>query len=164
VEYPIQISSFDPNFHDKHIAVQPLPFADMDDKYPMFNGRGYPDTVNPAVLANTFDGRPSQKINARITATAGQRILLRVSSLSTTSYHSLRVLGIPMTVVGRGSRHLEQPYQTSTITLGGGEAVDVILDTTDVPPGTYPLYTTNLDHLNNFAEEYGGMMTEIRIQ
>ena len=33
VEYPLQIGGFDPNFHEEHIAVQPLPFAPMDDNY-----------------------------------------------------------------------------------------------------------------------------------
>ena len=51
VEVPIQIGSMDPNFHDEHIGVQPLPFAQMHDDYPMLNGRGYPDTVNPAAAA-----------------------------------------------------------------------------------------------------------------
>ena len=46
VEYPIQLGGVDANFHDQHIAIQPLPFAAMDDKYAMLNGRGYPDTVN----------------------------------------------------------------------------------------------------------------------
>ena len=41
---------FDPNFHDASEAVQPLPFAVMKDTYAMLNGRGYPDTVNPAAL------------------------------------------------------------------------------------------------------------------
>ena len=47
VDFPIQIASFDPDFHDASLTVQPLPFALMKDNYPMFNGRGYPDTVNP---------------------------------------------------------------------------------------------------------------------
>jgi hypothetical protein len=47
--------------------------------------------------------------------------------------------------------------------LGGGESIDVILDTTDVPTGTYFLYTTNLYNLSNDAEDFGGMMTEIVI-
>jgi hypothetical protein len=46
VDYPIQIASFDPDFHDASFTVQPLPFAMMEDKYPMLNGRGYPDTCN----------------------------------------------------------------------------------------------------------------------
>jgi len=142
----------------------------MRDTYPMLNGRGYPDTVNPAELANSFDERTSQKVNAIVAAEQGQRVLLRISSLSTTSYHTLTVQGIPMQVVGRGARKLgpandpSQYYKTNSITLGGGEAVEVILDTADVAPGTYFLYTTNLDNLANNEEDYGGMMTEIVVQ
>ena len=55
-------------------------------------------------------------------------------------------------------------YQTNSITLGGGESIDVILDATDIPAGTYFLYSTNLDHLSNDAENFGGMMTEIVVQ
>jgi hypothetical protein len=174
VDYPIQIASFDPFFHDQHLAIQPLPFALMVDKYPMLNGRGYPDTVNPNPLTNTAgdDGyaaanHESQKVNARIAATKGQKILLRISSLSTTSFHTLLALGIPMKVVGKGARMLVGPtgkklyYHTSSVDLGGGESADVILDTKDVAAGTYFLYVTNLNHLSNDTEDYGGMMTEI---
>ena len=45
--------------------------------------------------------------------------------------------------------------------MGGGESTDVILDSKDIPKGTYFLYSTNLDHLSNAAENFGGMMTEI---
>lgn len=179
VDYPIQIAAFDPNFHDASMNTQPLPFALMVDRYPMLNGRGYPDTINPAELVNTASDEgwpdlPSQKIPALITATQGQKILLRISSLSTTSFHTLTVLGIPMKVVGKGSRLLRGPspdggttpgqnlyYMTNSVTLGGGNAMDVILDTDQVDAGTYFLYTTNLDHLSNDNEDFGGMMTEI---
>jgi hypothetical protein len=174
VEYPIQISAFDPDFHDASLTVQPLPFAMMDDKYPMLNGRGYPDTVNTAELYNTasdegYMDRPSQKIHSLITATKGEKILLRISSLSTTSFHTITVPGIPMRVVGTGARQLRGPggldtsYMTNSVDLGGGEIRDVILDTTNVEPGTYVLYSTNLNHLSNNAEDFGGMMTEIVI-
>ena len=94
----------------------------------------------------------------------------RITSVSTTQYHTLRVLGIPMRVVGRGARLLRGPgegqdisYVTSSINIGGGEAIDVILDTEGVAPGTYFLYDTQYNFLSNFTEDYGGMMTEIRI-
>ncbi len=174
VDYPIQIAAFDPNFHDASMNTQPLPFALMVDRYPMLNGRGYPDTVNPLELENTavdagWDNSFSQRINSLITATKGQKILLRISSLSTTSFHTLTVLGIPMKVVGKGSRLLRGPgpdgknlfYETNSVNLGGGEAVDVILDTAQVDAGKYFLYTTNLDNLSNDKEDFGGMMTEI---
>jgi hypothetical protein len=50
------------------------------------------------------------------------------------------------------------------VTLGGGEAYDIILDATTVPAGTYFMYTTNLYGLNNNDEDFGGMMTEIVVQ
>ena len=83
-----------------------------------------------------------------------------------------------MLVVGNGSRILRGAdvdteastgndlyYETAAVTLGGGESVDVILDLEkyNVPAGTYFLYATNLDHLNNNEEDFGGMMTEIVI-
>jgi FtsP/CotA-like multicopper oxidase with cupredoxin domain len=171
VDFPVQIHAFDSNFHDLHLAVQPLPFAMMKDNYPMLNGRGYPDTVNTGWLPapDMNGGKPSQKVSAKITATAGQKILLRMSSLSTVDFYTLQVLGIPMKVVGKDAKLLRSStgqnmyYTTNSVTLGGGEAVDVILDTAGVAPGTYFLYTTDLNNLNNNAEDYGGMMTEIQL-
>jgi hypothetical protein len=61
-------------------------------------------------------------------------------------------------------------YYTNSITLAGGESLDVILDATNLaapgtgnPPTTYYLYTPNLDHLSNDAENFGGLMTEVHI-
>jgi FtsP/CotA-like multicopper oxidase with cupredoxin domain len=178
VEAPIQIHSFDPKFHEADLTIQPLPFAAMKDTYPMLNGRGYPDTVNTGDLPAPLDDQGSplnnglspQKVNALITATSGQKILIRFSSLATTNYHSLQTtLGVPMKVVGKDARLLrglngeDLTYMTNIIILGGGESTDAIVDTTGVAPGTYFLYTTNLDHLSNEKEDFGGMMTEIVI-
>jgi FtsP/CotA-like multicopper oxidase with cupredoxin domain len=174
VDYPIQITGFDPVFHENNLYVQPLPFADMKDKYMMLNGRGYPDTINPAVFYNTFSdlpsgGKPSQPIHSIITAQKGQRILLRISSLSTVHISTLASFGIPMRVVGKDAKHLRGTtgqnlhYNTNSVTLGGGQSVDVILDTKDVAPGTYFLYSRNLWELSNDKEDFGGMMTEITI-
>ena len=179
VEFPIQMSSFDGAFHDASETVQPLPFALMRDDYPMLNGRGYPDTVAagpmapPSRTGNPADsengGIVSQYEDALITANAGQKILLRISNISITRYFTLKSLGIPMTVVGRDARLLRGPtgenlyYDTNSVTLGGGETNDVILDTTDIAPGTYFLYTSNLNYLSNGTEDFGGMMTEIVI-
>jgi FtsP/CotA-like multicopper oxidase with cupredoxin domain len=170
VEVPIQLTSLDPVFHDASQSTQPLPFADMLDTYPLINGRGYPDTVAGAITPPAQNGsQATQGENALVEATVGQKILLRVSSLSTTEFFSLRALGLDMQVIGMGSRQLRttsdvpNPYLTNTITLGGGEAIDVIIDTAGVTPGTYYLYTTNLNHLSNDTEDFGGMMTEIVI-
>lgn len=171
VEYPIQIGAFDHNFHDASASVQPLPFAEMRDTYAMLNGRGYPDTTNPAALPAPVEngGKVSQPVSSLITATTGQRILLRISNLNVTRFYTLSSLGLTMKVVGSGARLLRGPdgkdmyYDTNSVTLGGGEAYDVIVDTTGVAPGTYFLYTTNLNYLSNNAEDFGGLMTEIVI-
>jgi hypothetical protein len=170
VEYPIQLGSLDSNFHDQHISIQPLPFAAMDDNYPLLNGRGYPDTVNPGVISTDagFGNLPSQPLHSRIAAHAGQKVLVRLSNLAVTRFYTLGST-IPMHVVGHNAKLLRGPdgknlyYDSNSVTLGGGESVDVILNTAGVAPGTYLLYTTNLNYLSNGAEDFGGMMTEITV-
>jgi hypothetical protein len=169
---------FDPNFHYVGMTFNPEAFSDMKDKYPLLNGRGYPDTVNPgAITTISADGvaRPSQPLPALITIkkSAGQtRALLRLSMLSVTEHVTLATVGVPMKVIAQNARLLRDmaggdlTYLTNSITMGGGESTDVILDVTDpryLPGQTYYLYSTNLDHLSNDAENFGGMMTEIRI-
>jgi FtsP/CotA-like multicopper oxidase with cupredoxin domain len=171
LDFPIQLSGFDSFFHDSHVAIQPLPMADMKDNYPMINGRGYPDTINPTPLPAPPEngGIASQQMTSLITANRGQKILLRISSLGTVDFYTLSVLGIPMRVVGRDARILRSSsgqnlsYMTSSVTLGGGESYDVILDTAGIAPGTYFLYATDLNNLSNNMEDFGGMMTEIVI-
>lgn len=170
VEALLQLGAFDRNFHELHIAVQDLPFADLDESYPMINGRGYPDTINTAPLINETTGNASQKIHAKIEARRGQKILLRISNVSISDFHTLTVLGIPMKVIGKDARLLRGPtgknlyYDTTSITLGGGETADAILDTTGLAPGTYFIYDARLNHLCNDQEDFGGMMTEITIK
>jgi FtsP/CotA-like multicopper oxidase with cupredoxin domain len=175
VEFPVQIGSFDAEFHDSSGSVQPLPFALMKDDYPMLNGRGYPDTINPNPLPPPVEneGKVSQPMSTRIVATQGQRILLRISNLNVTRFYTLASLGLPMKVVGHNAKLLRGPspdgvtpgkdlsYETNSVTLGGGEALDVMLDTSSVSAGTYFLYTTNLNCLSNNLEDFGGMMAEI---
>lgn len=169
VEMPLQIAGFDPAFHDASETVQPLPFAEMRDLYPMLNGRGYPDTLDPAPIANLNNGFESQKMHSLIEAEEGQRILVRISSLDVQRNYTVAVAGIPMLVIAKDSRLLQSSageklyFTTSSIDIGGGQSVDVILDTAGIPPGTYPLYTTNLNYLSNDQEDFGGLMTEIRI-
>ncbi|MCC7199279.1 MAG: multicopper oxidase family protein, partial [Gammaproteobacteria bacterium] len=179
VEFPIQIGSFDRNFHEQHIGVQPLPFAEMHDDYPLLNGRGYPDTVDqgapppasdkveladPAVATTT-----SQPMNSRIVIPNGKKALLRISNLNVTRFYTLATTGLPMQVVGTGAHILRGPadanmyYTTNSVTLGGGEGADVLINTAGIAAGTYLLYSTNLEALSNGAEDFGGMMTEIQV-
>jgi len=176
VDYPIQMHGFDPNFHFVGMTFNPESFTDNQDKYFLLNGRSYPDTVNPDPLSTQdSDGvsRFSQPLPSIVNIPEGGKALLRFSDLNTTAYHTLASLGIPMHVVGYNARLLrdqdgnDMAYDTNSITLAGGESADVLLDATDktkYPKGSVLyLYTPQLDHLSNDAENFGGMMTEVRI-
>ncbi|CAB3803282.1 multicopper oxidase domain-containing protein [Pararobbsia alpina] len=191
VEYPIQMMGFDPTFHFAGMTFEPEDFSGMKDKYFMLSGRSYPDTVGGNVDAGgnvvpgpirtqASDGlaRPSQPLPTRIIlescvgqpgacGTRKHRALLRMSDVNVTEFTTLATIGIPMKVIAVNARLLRDlagnnlSYLTNSVTMGGGESTDVILDAATVPPGTYFLYSTNLDHLSNDAENFGGMMTEI---
>ena len=175
----LQLTAFDTATHEADIGIQPIPFNQMKTVYPMINGRGYPDSANPGELPPTQfypytvgTTYTSQKVSALVTlnrATEGTRLLLRLSNLGVADFYTVTALGLPMKVVGAGARQLRGPtgtdlyYDTTSVTLGGGESVEVMVDATNVPPGTYFLYTTNLNFLSNNQQDYGGMMTEIVI-
>jgi len=173
VEYPLQIHGFDPNFHFVGMTFNPEGFVDMKDKFFLLNGRSYPDTVTTGPMqTQTTDGTMhfSQPLPAIINIPAGKRALLRISDLDVTEYQTLASLGIPMQVIGYNAKLLRDQagnnlyYTTNSITLAGGESLDVILDATGYTSGQiFYLYTPNLDHLSNDAENFGGLMTEVRI-
>lgn len=174
-EMPLQITGFDPVFHDASMNTQPLPFADMMDTYHMFNGRGYPASVQPSdhyvvnpgaaqemnATASKPNGYNSQPLTSRKEVTQGEKLLLRITNLSITKFHTVTVLGLPMKVIGQGGRELKDKYDTASVNLGGGEAKDVVIDTMGVEPGTYFVYITELNQLSNNQESFGGPMTEI---
>ncbi len=186
VGYPLEITAFDPEFHHADQTYNEVDFAFMDDTYTLLNGRGYPDTVNPCGRQTAFPSVPagwpkcnspilnslgvsSQNTPGLIMAKAGQKILLHFPSLSTVDFYTVTLLGLPMQIVGQGARQYKGPtgltyyYNTNSVTLGGGEAYDIIVNTTGAAPGTYFLYTTNLNNLSNDDEDFGGMMTEVVI-
>jgi hypothetical protein len=157
----------------------------MKDKFFLLNGRSYPDTVTPGPMATeSSDGRMhySQPMPSIINIPVGGRALLRIADLDVSEYQTLASLGIPMKEVGFMAKLLRdqagnnQEFYTNSITLGGGESLDVLLDASDAgcgstgcaatlyPAGsTFYLYTPNLDHLSNDQENFGGLMTEVHI-
>ncbi len=185
VEYPLQIHGFDPNFHFVGMTFNPEAFVDMKDKYFLLNGRSYPDTASPGPQATqTSDGRMhySQPLPSIINIPVGGKALLRIADLDVTEYQTLASIGIPMKEVGFNAKLLRDQdgnnleFYTNSITLGGGESLDVILDASDAgcgstgcaaalykPGSVFYLYTPNLDHLSNDAENFGGLMTEVHI-
>jgi hypothetical protein len=188
VVYPIQMHGFDPNFHFVGMTFNPELFTDMKDKYFLLNGRSYPDTVAAGPQATiTTDGRMhySQPLPALINIPAGGKASLRLVNLSVAEYFTLQSVGVPMHEVGFNAKLLRDQdgnnteFYTNSITLGGGESLDVVLDASDdgckaylgtgcaaklYPVGsTFYVYTPNLDMLSNDAENFGGMMTEVHI-
>jgi hypothetical protein len=207
VEYPIQMHGFDPNFHFVGMTFNPEAFVDMKDKYFLLNGRSYPDTIG--TTANNYatgtgdtgktiaapgpqatvssDGQMhySQPLPAIINIPVGGRAALRLVNLSVAEYFTLQTLGVPMHVVGWNAKLLRDQagnnteYYTNSITLGGGESNDVVLDASDAtcaatmgtgcgaqlyPAGSvFYLYEPDLDRLSNDAENFGGMLTEVHI-
>jgi FtsP/CotA-like multicopper oxidase with cupredoxin domain len=176
VEYPLQMHGFDPNFHFVGMTFNPEAFVDMKDKFFLLNGRSYPDTITPGPLTTeSSDGRShfSQPLPSIINIPAGGKALLRISDLSVTEYSTLASLGIPMHVIGYNAKLLRDQegnntdYYTNSITLGGGESLDVILDASNTSVyqkgQIFYLFTPQLDHLANDQENFGGLMTEIHI-
>jgi FtsP/CotA-like multicopper oxidase with cupredoxin domain len=176
VDYSLMLSDMDGDFHDQSRDTQPLQFGALKIQYPQINGRGYPDTTVAGPLLPAPEGSTDpispQRIDSVMTADQGQKILLRINNLGIIDTYSVTALGLPMKVVGGGARLLRGGGQTvgqnvyfdvTTLTLGGGEVREVLIDTADVAAGTYFLYTTNLNRLSNNEDDYGGMMTEIVI-
>jgi FtsP/CotA-like multicopper oxidase with cupredoxin domain len=197
-EYPLQMHGFDPNFHFVGMTFNPEMFVDMSDKYFLLNGRSYPDTVGAcggvvtgcapgpqATVSSDTQMHYSQPLPALINIPAGGKASLRLVNLSVAEYLTLQTLGIPMKVVGWNAKLLRDQagnnteYYANSITLGGGESNDVILDASDdgcsatlgagcaaklYPPGSvFYLYEPDLYRLSNDAENFGGMMTEVHI-
>jgi hypothetical protein len=170
----------------------------MKDKYFLLNGRSYPDTVGAcggvitgctpgpqATVSSDTQMHYSQPLPALINIPAGGKASLRLVNLSVFEYFTLQTLGIPMKVVGWNAKLLRDQagnnteYYANSITLGGGESNDVILDASDdgckatlgagcaaklYPAGSvFYLYEPDLYRLSNDAENFGGMMTEVHI-
>jgi hypothetical protein len=146
------------------------------------SGGTNPDPGTHAISTADTDSisRASQPLHSLITLSAsgghacaatvitcGQKAALRIADLDVQEYQTLSSVGIPMLLVGFNAKILRDQagnnlyIKTNSITLGGGESLDVILDSTGIAPGTYFLYTPQLDHLSNDAENFGGLMTEV---
>jgi FtsP/CotA-like multicopper oxidase with cupredoxin domain len=176
-EFSLQLGGVDSNFHELHELVQPLPFLELKADFTQINGRGYPMTTleNTAEMPQAPDAPAvSQMQHAVVRANVGDRVLLRVTNLSVDAYYTLTGLGLPMRIVGEGAQIARGPaalgsaswaHGTASVTLGGGDGVDLLIDTRGLLAGTYYLYTTNLNFLSNGAsEDRGGLMTTFVLQ
>jgi FtsP/CotA-like multicopper oxidase with cupredoxin domain len=184
VEKAIQVSSFDSDFHDASLFVQPLPFSLLEGDYPQINGRGYPDTVRAGDLPAPVDngagkvtgtpgevlnnGTPSQTMDSVISVSAGDTLLLRLSNVGLDRFYTLTATGLTMKIVGTGAKHMrgvtgKNIYQeTASVNFGGGETHDVLVKIpADASGRTFFLHAAELHQMSNLTQLDGGMITEI---
>ena len=166
---------------DKYFTLNGRSYPDTVGGHVCVDGDSLPACAAPvpvgAVVAGPMqtqssDGtmHSSQPLPSVINIPLNGKALLRISDLDVTEFQTLASLGIPMRVIGLNARLLRDmagnnlAYNTNSITLGGGESIDVILDATGLAKGQkFYLYTPQLDHLANDAENFGGLMTEVNI-
>jgi len=134
-------------------------------------------TLNGAMKCPRGAGRSLPCPNLSSSSLAGH-----VDPRQVSEYETPASLGIKMHVVGfmaellRHQAHNHTEYLTSSIALSHGESLNVILDASDTgceSPGCVRLrirraassifYTTNLDPMSNDVENFGGLLTEVRI-
>jgi FtsP/CotA-like multicopper oxidase with cupredoxin domain len=148
VEAPLVLSAVDPNFN---AAPDTFDMHSYRATYWLINGKSYPDT-------------------AGVTATAGQRVLLRYLNAGYDNT-TMQLLGMHARAVARGARLLNNPFDANAETIPAGATEDLIAT---VPSGAapsahgFPLYNRQL-HLTNGAQTGpaptpttgGGMLTFI---
>ena len=131
VEAPVVLGAVDPSFN---AAPDTFDMHAYNATYWLINGKAYPDT-------------------AGITATAGQRVLLRYVNAAH-DYTTMTLLGMHERVVARSAHLLNNPFDANAETLPPGATEDTIAT---VPAGTppsshgYPLYNRQV-HVTNGAQ------------
>jgi hypothetical protein len=168
------------HYRDAHI--QTTDWTDFNASFATMNGRTYPDTTKPNgnPLVSTAGRLRYQPISSLITANAGERVLLRLSSLGYES-HTMTVDAFPLTIVGKDAALLKNGtvrnyITTNSVDVSPGESRDVIFTApaynAGVPGGTdtHGRFNTYLFYDRNFHDSgnagspgLGGMTTEIRV-
>jgi FtsP/CotA-like multicopper oxidase with cupredoxin domain len=169
------------HYRDAHI--QTTDWTDFSASFATLNGRSYPDTLAPngnpmSAAAGRLQYQP---ISALITANAGERVLLRLSSLGYQS-HTMTADALELTVIAKDAMLLKNGSvtnytNTSSVDISPGESRDVIFTAPAYraggPGGTDPLYgafNTYLFYDRDYPSSAnaggpgpGGMVTEIRV-
>jgi FtsP/CotA-like multicopper oxidase with cupredoxin domain len=187
------------HYRDAHI--QTTDWTDYKPSFWCMNGRSYPDTVAPSspqrllpgIAADPLDPFADaiwydptqtdlnsaatarlayQPMSSLITCNAGERVLLRMSSLGYQN-HAMTVDNIDLTVVAKDASLLRngsssQYLVTNTVDVAPGESRDVIFTAPQHSGGagydTYLLYDRDLGYASNAGGTgFGGMATEIRV-
>jgi FtsP/CotA-like multicopper oxidase with cupredoxin domain len=165
-EFALLVTELDvePHWNDGHI--QATDWSEYRSTFGLFNGRSWPDTIEPngpfydrdtdtwqdSQLSGLAATRLAYQHNSSlIQAESGEKVLVRISNLGFDE-HSLVLPNLPMTVVGRDAKFLGQGRPdyyfgstatrdgittvTNRIDIGPGESRDVIFTAPSVPSKT----------------------------
>jgi FtsP/CotA-like multicopper oxidase with cupredoxin domain len=149
VEAPLVLSQVDPNFN---AAPDTFNMNDYLATYWLINGKAYSDTAP----------------GPGITATAGQRVLLRYLNAGDDNT-SMSLLGMHQRVLARDANLLNNPFSAVAETLPAGGTEDAIATVPSFAapnPNGFPLFNRNMDVTNgsianNSYGTPGGMLTFI---
>ncbi len=171
-EFPLFLSENMPEDHWRDAHIQISDWAYYHPGFSLFNGRAFPDTIEPDfdpmtdyAAASVGERLKYQPRSSLIEANVGETVLLRVAHLGSVR-HTITVDGIPLHVVGadasqlKGADNHDNSFVTNSVDLGPGESRDVLF--TAPAAGTYLIYDRNFMNLsNNGGGGYGGMLTHL---
>jgi FtsP/CotA-like multicopper oxidase with cupredoxin domain len=150
VESVLVLSEIDPALNANPATFNPLNF---DPEYFLINGL-------------PWDPKPAAT-NPVISATAGQRVLLRYVNAGS-EHHTMMLLGARETFIAKDAFPIRFPYSLTSETIPTGSTADAIVTVPAVPSGTrFPLFNRNMELTNgafpNSDHSPGGMMTFIQV-
>ncbi len=134
---------------------------DMSTYHPdcwLVNGRTFPATVEEP-------DQSSQPMGSIIRCNTGDKVLLRIVNAGFNA-HTLQLGGLVAQLIAEDGVPLvhtgtDKSYQKTSVTLGAGQRVDLII--TPTIPGEYYLFDREYHHLVNNDEFPGGMMTKLEV-
>ncbi len=191
-EYAIMLNEIDTRAHFGDAHIQETNWTDFHADIWTFNGRAYPDTLEPNGIrdaegnlihqtwAGTFDGggnailseAPDHRLgnnplSSLVQCSPGERVLIRFANLGMIN-HTIVFPGLSVDVLGRDARYVPSSAQrlaTDSIQIGPGESRDVFF--TAPAEGTYAFYDRGMSHYGGSADGsdawVGGQRSEILV-
>jgi len=180
-EYAIMVSEIDARAHFNDAHIQATDWTDFHADFWTFNGRAYPDTLEPnsvrdangdlhaqhfggidgsgnAVLTTiTDDASPagrlaSQPLSSVVYGKPGERLLIRFANLGFLN-HSIVFPGLDIDVVGRDARFVPtSARRTKTDTIQIGPGESRDVYVTINTTGTYKFYDRGMSHYTGSAD------------
>jgi FtsP/CotA-like multicopper oxidase with cupredoxin domain len=191
-EFAIMLNEIDSRAHFGDAHIQETNWTDFHADLWTFNGRAYPDTLEPNgvrdqngnLLAQTWDGAydgggnpnlttveghrlADNPLSSLVQCAPGERVLIRFANLGFLN-HTIVFPGLSVDVLGRDARYVPPTAQrkaTDSIQIGPGESRDVFF--TAPAAGSYAFYDRGMSHYRGSADGsdawVGGQRSEILV-